>query len=314
MQHLNLEKKAVTVIYLAGSGRSGSTLLELSLNNVLGQPATGELIHLWHHSLDEVKCGCGEIVSDCEFWGSVFNKMPISKDFFNDVALLKKEVLRWRYLPWLIFPDLAPKQYKERFKKFVEYYEQLYLALASSLNSQLVVDASKNVLMLFMFNQFKKIEFKVIHLVRDPRGVVYSWRFRKKVNPAYFKKESYMHKIPLAKIIGLWWFNFLLVSMQCKRFVACVSVTYDNFVLHPKATLQYLCASLGIEGSNFSVIENRKMLLDNNHTISGNPLRFKRGEITIQKDDEWRMKMPLWAYWSSTFSTWPWLLMNKKRK
>lgn len=310
----SLEKKDITVLYLAGSGRSGSTLIELTLNKALGQPATGELLHIWRDSLYEVKCGCEEVFSECEFWRDVFGEQALSKEFFEEASLLRKTALRWRYLPWMLFPMLAPNQYKTRLKKFINYYEQLYLALASKLQTPIIIDSSKNILMLFLFNKFKKVNFKIVHLVRDPRGVIYSWRFRKKVNLAYYKKKAYMKKISIGRMIVLWWLNYFLVSIQCVRLGTCSTITYDDFVLQPKETVQYLFDSLDVDNYDISVIKNSKIILDDNHTMFGNPMRFKRGELTIRKDNEWKKKMPFWAKWISTLFTFPWFVVEKNMR
>jgi len=49
------------VLFLAGLGRSGTTLLERALAELPGVQPLGEVIHLWERSVqgDEL-CGCGE--------------------------------------------------------------------------------------------------------------------------------------------------------------------------------------------------------------------------------------------------------------
>jgi len=32
--------------------------------------------------------------------------------------------------------------------------------------------------------------------------------------------------------------------------------------------------------------------LGEDHTVAGNPIRFRRGEIEVRRDDEWRTRMP----------------------
>ena len=33
------------------------------------------------------------------------------------------------------------------------------------------------------------------------------------------------------------------------------------------------------------------MDLGEDHTVAGNPIRFRRGEIEVRRDDEWRTRM-----------------------
>jgi hypothetical protein len=58
----------IKVIYMAGSGRSGSTLLEQILNQVESFRAVGELRHLWRADYETDLCGYGVTLSACPFW------------------------------------------------------------------------------------------------------------------------------------------------------------------------------------------------------------------------------------------------------
>src|SRR5499427_9656408 len=63
---------APTVVYIAGSGRSGSTMLERVLGEIPGFVNVGELIDLFRHvARHGERCGCGELFADCPFWTSV---------------------------------------------------------------------------------------------------------------------------------------------------------------------------------------------------------------------------------------------------
>jgi hypothetical protein len=61
-----------TVIYVAGSGRSGSTLLERTLGEITGFVNVGELIDLFRRVVREgERCGCNEPFESCPFWSGV---------------------------------------------------------------------------------------------------------------------------------------------------------------------------------------------------------------------------------------------------
>ena len=59
------------VLYIAGVGRSGSTLLERMLGAVPGSVNTGELNAIFSRvASQDQRCGCGEPFSACAFWAS----------------------------------------------------------------------------------------------------------------------------------------------------------------------------------------------------------------------------------------------------
>ena len=69
------EAGPVSVLYIAGPGRSGSTLLDTMLGQIDGFVSVGELRNLWARGLgDGWPCGCGAAVRDCPFWSSVLTE------------------------------------------------------------------------------------------------------------------------------------------------------------------------------------------------------------------------------------------------
>jgi hypothetical protein len=59
----------VSILYLVGSGRSGSTLLSRILELQDGYRAVGETRYLGDSETWSLECGCGKIHQDCELWG-----------------------------------------------------------------------------------------------------------------------------------------------------------------------------------------------------------------------------------------------------
>jgi hypothetical protein len=58
--------------YIGGTGRSGSTLLELILGSLPGFVAVGELYAIWSEGVVlNHRCGCGEPFGACPFWTAV---------------------------------------------------------------------------------------------------------------------------------------------------------------------------------------------------------------------------------------------------
>ena len=92
---------AVRVLYLAGSGRSGSTLLTTILGQLAGFFAAGELRYLWQRGvLENRPCGCGLPVNDCPFWSAVRRELPA--DNAAGIADRLRTRLRLRGLPALL--------------------------------------------------------------------------------------------------------------------------------------------------------------------------------------------------------------------
>jgi hypothetical protein len=67
----------VRVLYVAGTGRSGSTLVAAMLGQLRGAFAAGEVRYVWQRGLAERRpCGCGAPVPDCPVWTDILAAPP----------------------------------------------------------------------------------------------------------------------------------------------------------------------------------------------------------------------------------------------
>jgi hypothetical protein len=67
-----MRRHPVKVLYIAGEGRSGSTILGRIIGNLNGFVSTGELRLIWQHGLiQNIRCGCGVPFRECPWWTAV---------------------------------------------------------------------------------------------------------------------------------------------------------------------------------------------------------------------------------------------------
>ncbi len=96
---------ALKVFYIAGCGRSGSTLLGHLLGQLEGFTTLGEIPYLWDRSLrDNRLCGCGRPFAECRLWQPVVARALgqwTSQDLTEMIAV------RDRLTPWAGGPGAA---------------------------------------------------------------------------------------------------------------------------------------------------------------------------------------------------------------
>src|SRR5207237_8504722 len=134
---------APTVIFIAGSGRSGSTLLERVLGEMPGFVNVGELIDVFRRDVSSERCGCGEPFVSCPFWSRV------GKRVFDDwepgrlaeVRRLEHRVARQRYLPRLLALPLGARSFRRDVARLGASYTALYEAIALEAEAACVVAA-----------------------------------------------------------------------------------------------------------------------------------------------------------------------------
>ena len=72
---MNADAGATKVLFVAGTGRSGSTLLANVLGTVDGVFSGGEIRYLWERGLqDERLCGCGRAFLECPVWTAILHE------------------------------------------------------------------------------------------------------------------------------------------------------------------------------------------------------------------------------------------------
>jgi hypothetical protein len=297
----------VKVLFIAGSGRSGSTLLDMLLGQIHGFYSTGELRFIWSRGFGQNQlCGCGKPFRECEFWTQVVKE---AFGGFEDINYARIEELREiaeRRIP----KGLSSRNKSELLAPYQEYFEacrNLYQAIQKISGCEFIIDSSKNTAHGFILANISQIDLFTIHLIRDSRAVAYSWR-REKVRPEVYWEQRFMGQRKLLTSATRW--NTLLASgeklQQLSKQYALLR--YEDLVQNPKNGLLRLFSELGIAQPSLDFIDGFHANLKTSHTVSGNPVRFTNKEINIKPDTEWQLAMPNHHKWLITLLTWPLLL------
>jgi hypothetical protein len=174
------------VLFIGGYGRSGSTLLDRVLGQVPGFLSVGELRHVFQEGyLENRRCGCGAHFLDCEFWRAVSERAfgPPDRGRMDEIAALKKRVDRWWLAP-LLGRRLGMPAARRDVDAYRDVLRRLYAAIAAESGAGVLIDSSKDVSHGYALRGLEDdLDLHILHLVRDPRAVAFSWQ-RKKFNPA----------------------------------------------------------------------------------------------------------------------------------
>ncbi len=179
----------VTVLYIGGTGRSGSTILAQTLGQVPGFVNVGELWQVWYRGLREnERCGCGQPFYSCEFWRAVGEE---AFGGWGNVDAGKMEAFRpyltrQRYTPHFALAaktGMRGGKMNTLLEECGPVLERLYRAVRMVSGARVIVDSSKRLSYAVLLSLLPFADLRVVHLVRDSRAVAYSWS-RSKVSPA----------------------------------------------------------------------------------------------------------------------------------
>ncbi len=80
-------KKQYTVLFIVGSGRSGSTILDLAIGANNKCFSVGEIQNLHKEFIEDRWCTCRKTYSCCDVWSSLFLKVKKSKGIYGKFDL-----------------------------------------------------------------------------------------------------------------------------------------------------------------------------------------------------------------------------------
>jgi hypothetical protein len=295
------------VLYVGGSARSGSTLLERMLARIPGYCSVGEIVFIWERGLKRNdRCGCGERFLDCEFWTRVgdvafggWDRVDVGQSI-----RLRAEVDRHRNLDRLSGlrkpGSLAPAM-----TAYAELTETLYGAIAEVSGAPVIIDSSKHASYALVLRDLESIELRLVHLVRRSHGVAYSWSKRVR-KPDVGDGTTYMSVHSSSWSVGLWVADNLLYDALARRVRLATRLRYEDLVAEPRRELERIGRELALplaEGA-FGFLDDTSIVLPPTHALSGNPMR-SRETVVLRDDDEWRTAMSKLQRATISAATWP---------
>jgi hypothetical protein len=287
-----LDTRRPRVLYLGGLGRSGTTVLERVLGELPGTCSVGELVHLWQRGvLDDETCGCGEPFSHCAFW------IEVGQRAFGgwDPALaarmeeLRPRIDRTRFIPKLIVPRLLGR-HRAELREYVGTFLRLYRAISEASGGAVVIDSSKHSSLAFCLRTEPGIDLRVVHVVRDSRGVAYSWT--KEVRRPEAGEDALMTRYSPSRSSALWVGHNLFFGLLGRLGTRTRLLRYEDFVADPRAVLVDLAGFVDLPPGDLDFLSESSVLLSPSHTVAGNPMRFRTGPTPLRRDDAWRAKLP----------------------
>jgi hypothetical protein len=285
------------VLYIAGVGRSGSTLLERMLGAVPGSVNAGELNAIFSRvATENQRCGCGEPFAACPFWTAVGDRAFGGwSEVTARMAHLQPRVVRQRHVPRMA-TGVAGRAYRRELDEYLDVHHRLYRAVSAVSGADVVVDASKSTAQLFALRRIRGLDLRVLNLVRDSRGVANSWS-KSGIRKPQSVDGATMGTYPPHRLAVLW----AALQLQCAVLGAAAPhaarVRYEDLVARPRPTLERALTDIGLAPTAGALahVGERSVTLEPSHGVAGSRTRFTAGRIELQLDDAWRSTMPAGA-------------------
>jgi hypothetical protein len=279
-------------LFLASNAYSGSTLLSFLLG---AHPEIGTVSDVSGRRRERViesfACSCGRLMSECSFWERLLAELGDSghrfslADFhlgFDDRRPRWLGALRVRSLGRAGLERMRDALFKllpgdeRRMAELGERNAAFARAVLATTGSAVFVDASKERLRARYLQRYVDPDLRVIHLVRDARGVVESTmrRGKRRISPAEAARRWARTNAAIERSAA---------ALPPNR---CLVVRYEDLCADPNSTMRRLFAFCGVETSvDVADLIGRELHLLGN--------RMRLGAVDeIRLDERWRTMDP----------------------
>ncbi len=298
------ESGDVHVLYIAGIGRSGSTLLCRTLGSVEGFLGTGELMRIVPRGVGTGDlCSCETAVSRCALWSAVLTELDRrcpDVDFERFERIRMHVVEGWGLLPYLLLTR-RPATFERNLEDFRRFLAALYGAIRTVTGARVIVDASKHPVFARLLAETPGVRVSIVHLVRDSRGVAHSLTRRRRRPGTHGREECFpRHGVALGSF--LWSAAHMMTEAFRPRMAHFVRVRYEDFVASPSATVERIVREVdrGAGDEAMAHVGEGSVHLGVDHLIASNPNRSRRGMVQLHEDVAWQRKMSAPRRWIVT--------------
>lgn len=282
------------VIYIAGEGRSGSTILDRTLGSIDGVSSFNEMhVILKPDYLEEQLCSCGKLVDECPFWTAVNSDLAERFDL-DRMQKLSTKFDRSGAMPRLFF-GLIWGDARRELREYAAFCEAQMTTIAHHAGCDTIVDSSKVPTRSLILKRYAGLPVHTIHLVRHPGAVAASWA-RKKADPSL---KGDMTQYSKNRSFGVWVYKQL--ASELLRFSGpYFRLRYEKFAKSPRSTIGEIMRFVpDLRDRETRFLSESEVDLPPLHSLSGNPDRFESGPTEIREDKKWKSaeagSLGIWA-------------------
>jgi hypothetical protein len=275
------------VVYVMGSGRSGSTILGVALGNCDGVFYAGELDNWLVRSGTPVLGG----LERTRFWSTVCDDVPGARELFGNRA---QRYLERSFAPFRIHRWRARRRLRESYRRVAE---DLYRAIARAAGVAHVVDTSHFPLRARELQALAGIDLYLIFLVRDPRSVIDSFNLYLNRNDVAERRLRI-----LSTNANLWLTHLLsvLVFLRQPR-ERRMLLRHEDFLADPEGMLRGILERVGSAAALPDLESLRTGFpLNGNRLLSAEVVSLKRQAVVARGGS--RITALLQLPWTALFS------------
>lgn len=283
----------IKVLYFMGEGRSGGTILAKLLNQADDIFSAGEVRKFWQAWLDEThQCSCAQHPSACEVWGEVY-KEAFGEGEAPDIEAMHH--MAQNHLRNYQFPRFLLTSTRQGLKHDLDTYldntQKIYQAIQTVTGADVILDSTRFLTHgAVLAHWLDDIDVYIVHLVRDPRAVAYSWKKKRRAEAKRYPP------IRTALRWNIWNLGTHLLARDKKAF-KYMRLHYEDLTQNPKQSTDRILEFVGKSDTQLPFITPTEVkAVVKHHILAGNKQsRFENTEtFKIKYDDRWQSGLSIW--------------------
>ena len=206
----------------------------------------------------------------------------------NELSKLQSRYERVCRLPFLWWARILRTR---GYRRYLHAEQSLYQAILIVSGKRVIVDSSKNPVRAFALASMSGVDFYVLHLVRDGRGV--AWSLMKLIKDPEASVQNDLKAKPVCRTALSWLLvNILSDTLFARTLkIKMFFVRYEDFVEDVEVTLSKIGDFVGVDFRPVEKKINAGLALPVGHTIAGNRARMAV-LIKLKPDYEWKKLFP----------------------
>jgi hypothetical protein len=289
-----------TLVYIASTGYSGSTLLESILGSNARCLNLGEIYKLPYWPI----CSCGEKVDDCGFWKELRARLASRpdgatrnlRDWHVQGRRAKSGLQKHIHNAFIALGGpgslelfCALSREVRNFRDGCARALDLFDTAAAMTGASVVIDSSKDPVYLRHLHALAPERLRVIHLVRDPRAVAHSFVKNFDRDGVTYASEASGRRPSYAEGAAFWAARNRNIGLALQRLPAAhqLLLRYEDLCLQPAAAAEQLSRFIGEDIAIPEIIHLRQQ-----HTIAGNPMRQSETSVRVGLVEDWCARIP----------------------
>jgi len=261
----------ISIVYIAGYGRSGSTLMDIILSDHSSIEGLGELVNVFDY------WNSGEV---SDFWTRIKERYQSKTLIIGDEGKVLRSV-ESIFSSAIFFPRLKIN-ILQRYTKIIS---SLFTAIQEETGKLVFVDSSKTAWTTFWRPYFLSrtgFDLYIVHMVRDGEDVFDSMKKLDNLKAEKNLRNTSM-KFPLLRSVLGW--NLANLSARINSRLAANSyylLEYEKLIRSPSFELKNIFVNLDLNCDEILLKILNKKGFSSRHQFSGNRMR-KEKNITIKE-------------------------------